>query len=362
MLPPPSELERILSAFRRSLLNRERAAASAMVRVYGQAWEHVLRELNRLDAEYQQSKQRGETPTWSWIYQFNRMTAFRYQLERELNKFSQYASDAIRAEQLEAIKSAELYAEELTKLIVGQMPEGARIAVKWNRLPTSAIEQIVGATQAGSPLYRLLATLAGSSVQAAVDVLITGLLLGKGPRHTARLLRKALGTTLSQALRISRTETLRAFREASRQSFRQNQNVVEGWIWCSARDKRTCASCWAMHGTKHTLEETLDDHPNGRCTMIPLVKEWPIEIESGAALFEKLSEAEQIKILGPAKWIAWRDGQLTFDADSVTGIVGRAFSDEWGSHRYERSLKQMGLNASDLLKTFRSEFEEGGSG
>ncbi len=47
----PSALERAAARFRRELLNNERAAASAMVRVYGEAWQRVDENIRQLRQE-----------------------------------------------------------------------------------------------------------------------------------------------------------------------------------------------------------------------------------------------------------------------------------------------------------------------
>lgn len=116
-----------------------------------------------------------------------------------------------------------------------------------------------------------------------------------------------------------------------------------------------------MHGTEHRLDEILDDHPNGRCAMIPKTRTWAEigkqygidlsdvpdtnpEIEPGFSLFERLPAEKQIKILGPAKYAAWKDGKF-----ALSDIVGRARSKEWGTHRYEKSLTELGIDARKYL-------------
>jgi hypothetical protein len=54
--------------------------------------------------------------------------------------------------------------------------------------------------------------------------------------------------------------------------------------------------CWAMHGTVHTLDERLDDHPNGRCTAIPHFREGgsvaaAVQVESREDQFARLELA-----------------------------------------------------------------------
>jgi len=107
-----------------------------------------------------------------------------------------------------------------------------------------------------------------------MDALTRGLALGLGPEVIRRLIQQMMGMVLTRALRIARTEMLRAYREAARRNYQANSDVVKGWIWHSALNERTCAACWAMHGTVHRLEERLDDHVGGRCTAVPLTKTW----------------------------------------------------------------------------------------
>lgn len=260
---PGSDVERAVGQFRRALLQKERAAASEMVRVYGEAWQRIQAELVHLDVEYKALLAAGQKPDRAWIYQQARMQAMRSQIENELHRNTEYAYETVRREQAAAIASAEEHAEVLTRRALGRAPAG--VSVQWNRIPTGAVEQMIGMGQADSPLRLLLAEIAPRGAQAAMDVLIQGMLLGKNPRALAPQLRAVLGGELFRSLRIARTETLRAYREATRLSYKANDDIVEGWIWHSAADKRTCGSCWAMHGTVHKLEERLDDHPSGRC-------------------------------------------------------------------------------------------------
>lgn len=58
------------------------------------------------------------------------------------------------------------------------------------------------------------------------------------------------------------------------------------------------------------------------------------EIELGVARFERLTAEEQIRILGPAKYAAWKDGLF-----SLKDLAGRKADPVWGETRVERSLK-----------------------
>lgn len=348
---PDSDLERALAQFRQELLQKERAAAGKMVRVYGEAWGRIQSELARLDVEYQAIKARGGKPGAEWIYEYNRARSFRLQVEDELRRFAAFAEQSTRDQMQAAITAAEEHAEKLTRAALGKGPDG--VLIPWNRMPAGAVEEAVGLTSADSPLHPLLLSIGGEGARAAEDALVQGLLMGFNPRRTAPLLREALGVTLSRALRIARTQTLRAYRESTRESYRANADVVLGWTWSAKLDKRTCASCWAMHGTQHALDERLDDHPCGRCGMSPVTPTWEelgkrfgfdgsgieetrVLQELGSAVFVRLSVEDQLKILGPAKWAAWKDGK--FD---LPDLVGRKYDPVWGWMRYERSLKDV---------------------
>jgi|GEM_PF-859656 len=287
---PEGEIFDAIERFRRELLSNERRAASELVRVYGEAWKRIKAELECLHTEYEATKARGEKPGPGWIYQFNRARAFRDQVERELLAFAQYAENQVREQQRDAIEAAERRAEELTRRALGNPPPG--LTIDWNRIDRYAVETLLGMTQADSPLHRLLLSISGNGAQAAEDALVQGMLLGKNPRQVAREMRRALGVTLSRALTIARTETLRAHREATRASYQANNDIVTGWIWHSATDERTCAACWAMHGTEHKVDEILDDHPNGRCLTPGTVVSGPL----ATALVTRYYEGDVITI------------------------------------------------------------------
>jgi hypothetical protein len=59
-------------------------------------------------------------------------------------------------------------------------------------------------------------------------------------------------------------------------------------------------------------------------------------IEPGEKAFERLSDTEQLNILGPAKFAAYKDGKI-----KLTDLAGRKYSKEWGWTRSEKSLKDV---------------------
>ncbi|MDN4173928.1 phage minor head protein [Nocardioides sp. SOB77] len=169
--------------------------------------------------------------------------------------------------------------------------------------------------------------------------LIRGVAAGTNPRATAaRIVRrseKRFNGGLSRALTIARTETLDAHREGARLGRMEHADVLRGWQWVSALDVRTCPSCWAKHGSVHPIDVFgPDDHQQGRCTALPLVKPWAdlgLDVEEPPSLvpdagdrFAQLSAAAQRTVLGPARYDAWTAGGYPMD-----GWTQRRTTDGW---------------------------------
>lgn len=335
-MPRQGRIYAIADQFRREMLRRERAAASEMVRQYGAIWQRIKIDLERLTRQYWEQVQNGEDVPISWLFEANRLQTLQQQVEREIAVFAQQADISIRAQQWEAVQAAGRYFDaQMASQLSG-------VGVLWNRLPREAVADLIGFTQKGSPLRELLDELGPQASKSIRKALVSGLALGQNPREIARQVRKALGGNLARALTISRTETLRAWREAGYRQALANSDILEGWEWLSAKQERTCAACLAMDGTVHKLIERLDDHPNGRCTRLEIVKGFPREKrETGAEWFDKQPDSVQRKVLGDAGYEAYKAGVV-----SLQDFVGRSHSRDWGTTRYARSLKEI-LGASE---------------
>ena len=188
----------------------------------------------------------------------------------------------------------------------------------------------------------------GPAVADAVEEkLVEGVARGLGPREVGKAIRKQLGQGLTWSLRTARTTTIYSYREATRASYLANQDIVTGWIWRCARQDRTCMSCIAMDGEEFPLDETLNDHDNGRCYPEPKLKtfeelgipidEPPPAVEDNAReWFESQPEAMQRAMMGPGKFEAWRAGQFDLRDLTTTGE-----HPAWGEIRVETPLKDL---------------------
>ena len=361
----PSELERAARQFRNALLSNERAAASEMVRAYGASWRRIDAELRIVQEQIAAARAAGLVPdtftprlpggpvvprtpgtfTPAWLYERDRLASLQRQVEVEMRQFSALATELTEAGQLQAVQAGINSSQALLEIATNN----TGLAMVLDRLPIEAVQELVGFASDGSPLRALFDALGPDVSRGIRDALSMAVATGMGPRETARLVRRRYGMGLARALRIARTEQIRAYREATHQNYLRNVDLLDGWVWLSAANRRTCPSCWGMHGTRHPLTERLDDHPQGRCVMVPIVKGRPLAVPTGEALFQELPVADQVAVLGQAGRLAWSEGAV-----KLADFVGRKNDPQWGTMRYAKSLRQV-LGKEKALEWVRRE-------
>ena len=359
--------------FQERLLRNERRAAAQMVRVYAESWKRIRKKLERLQTEYERAQAQGQDVGMGWLYQNQRLSDMQQLVARELARFSSYASGSVSAQQARVISESLRFNRDMTVLSLGEEYDAqSRFAVR--SLNTDAITALVGATQAGSALDTLFRGIRAEGAQAAEDALVQGIVLGYNPRKIAPMIRDALGVQLNRALTISRTEALRAQRIATAESYKANADVIKGWRWQAALTGNTCPVCLSLHGSEHPITEVQKGHINCRCTSVAITKSWeelgaeygvdfsgvekagpsfadvakkygitPEQLRtyanrklSGEAYFRSLSAEEQRAILGPSKWLAWKDGKFGFDA-----LSRKTYSAVWGEGVRQASLVEL---------------------
>lgn len=230
---------------------------------------------------------------------------------------------------------------------------------------SDVVAAISATTSPGAPVRYLLDRVALDAAGAASDALATGVALGHNPRRIARdMVRAAHNLSTARALTIARTETLRAARAAQHRSIVANRDAVDGWVWVSTRDARTCPVCWAMHGTRHAVDETMAAHVNCRCRMVPLPHLPPeardafvaaiigdprpgqrggtlpqgrgaptAQSSPGEQAFARLPDATKRRLLGPARYALLMRGGVP-----LRRLVGYTESSVWGRSVHLRPL------------------------
>lgn len=313
--------------FREQVVARERAASDAMVTAYGQAWQRISADLERLTAAIEAEIEAGRTPSLDWLLQQDRLQNLLRDAEEEIREFARTAEDLVVNQQAQAVEAAQAHA---AAIVESRRPAGVDTSFK--RLPKQALNDLVGFLSDGTPLRKLFDEFGPSASEKIRKELITGVATGKNPRAIAPRIREELGGDLDRARLISRTEVLRSYRESSQRGYRENADVVEGWVWLASLSNRTCAMCIAMHGKRFPLEMRFGSHPNCRCCPAPLPEGDDLEIETGPEWFARQKEDVQKEILGPGKLEAYKGGKLQLE-----DLVGYRDDPKWGPTRWERN-------------------------
>ena len=342
----PSEAQKATEQFR-NLLDREATAQSReMVRNYAPVYQRLQKDTNDL---VRIAQSRGLKP-WQ-VMRMDRMKDLESQYLRNVDRWAKASGETITQAQRNAVGLSRRSAKAV---VTAGLPDGvnmnnlARLGIGWNELPEDAFANFIGISQDGAPVGRLLADLGPDSAPKIRGAIGAGIALGKGPRQTAQLVRKEAGLPLSKALLITRTETTRAFREATRLQYGSNSQVVKGYKRLAARSDRTCPACIALDGERYELDEPLNEHPNGRCSMVPDVLDYADlgldiprvpEPPNARDWLAQQPELVQRKILGDTRFEAWKAGKL-----QLNQMASVRHSNVWGDSAVVRSLKDMPID------------------
>jgi SPP1 gp7 family putative phage head morphogenesis protein len=181
------------------------------------------------------------------------------------------------------------------------------------RVPTDALMNMLGYLQEDSPLWKRLNLYSVEHTARLADALTEGIAFGYNPVKVAKTFERIMGSGLTDAMRMTRTSMLHAYRDASHAQFIANQDVVDGWTWWSTQSPTTCMACLANHGKVFPVTEQLNGHYNCMCVAIPHVKGWSEPVSTGEDYFSTLSESQQKEMMGAETWDAWRGGAFSFD-------------------------------------------------
>lgn len=330
--------------FRDLLLRMERAQAMRFVNAYGTIFKDLQGMIEALTLELASIE---DPKPWK-VAQLARWKALRQQIVEQIDRYGAFVDTELRTAIQKQVALGLQHAEQLTLAGIPQ-PMNAAISSVWNRLPAEAVLRMIGFLSPDSPLHQALVKQLGEAVASGVEkVLLQGIALGFNPRKVASIISRELGQGLTWSLRTARTAQLWAYREATRAAYVANSDIVGGWIWhAKLGDGRTCISCIVQHGTIHPNTETLNDHHQGRCAMLPLTKTWAelgfpgipetrVQVPLGRDWFDTLSDAEQQRTMGKAKWAAWKAGRINWE-----DLSAEHDDDIYGTMRVEASLRDL---------------------
>lgn len=352
-----SQIEAAHARHRAGLLAAESAEQRRLVASYAKAIREVEGRLAKLAVEIASATENLDPIDAAEALRGKRVAQARLEgvladMRYEVAKWTDSITPEIEALHADAVRRGVEAAESLTRIGLGTPPPGseAMIGRAFASVDHGAVEQAVAFSH-GGPVRELLVGLAGEAAEEVAQEMTSAIARGQNPLVTASRVRSKLAAPLYRAQTITRTETLRAYREATREAYQQS-NLVSSWVWIAACDSRTCGACWALHGKEFPTGEKMGTHPRCRCTMAPNTRSWEeltglrqpgvqetnlaANITSGPELFDALPDSQKLAILGPSKFAAYKDGAIKLE--DLVHVEDNAI---WGTTRREASLRSI---------------------
>jgi SPP1 gp7 family putative phage head morphogenesis protein len=344
-----SRLQRVIADYRARLIAQEDQAQSELDAAHAHTLDTIRPMLERLYDQMAEALANDENLSLAWLYEANRLESLKKFLSSQIDQFGMLARTVAGRMQRDGVK---LGLDAALEMLKSTLPRG----VSWSfGVPSpGAIEKLVGATRAGSPLADLFAGFGREAAKKTEEALINGLSLGWNPRRITPEVQHALGVSRNRALTISRTEGLRSYRSGNLEVYRQNSDIASKWRWTCSLSSRTCAACLAMDGELFDLDQDMDSHVNCRCVPTPLTNSWndilsPLGIDTsdieetsfddgprGADWLDAQDESTQRAAFGSnAAYELWKNGTPLND------FVGKSHDPDWGTSIYQKSAKQL---------------------
>lgn len=333
----PADEPLVVQAMRRhklDLLRREGEQLREMVRRWRQVEDRLEAEMLALSGQISELVEAGQSVNQARVLRVTRYQTLLLQASDEVDRYMARQAEDIASRQFRLGQLGIAHASEAINLSYVQ---AGRTAIRFNVLPVEAVENMVGSVASGAPLGDYLRQNARpEALDGMTRKLIEGVALGRNPRVVARSMRDGLAGGLNSAMNTARTEQLRVYREASRRQY-QRSGVVTSYRRISARDTRVCPACLFADGRRYDLGESLDEHNQGRCAMIPDVRGIPpTSWQFGQSWFVGQDAGVQRQILGTGRYDAWQEGAFELD-----DVVGRREDSTWGNSLVPRSLQEL---------------------
>jgi len=351
----PKSVVDVVESYKDKLNNNEKSTLLKL----GKQWNSVIKNLNNdyiaVAQKASELSESGQAVPIQYIYG---MKQYQYLLEQaniQLDGYSKSAENIISASQRDSLLLGIDGANEATKALVGT-------SVKWNILNVKAYETMIGMSSTGAPLYELLKTSYGDMAKGIAEALQIGIVRGQGVNELVKNMMSAADISFKRSTLIARTEINRAYRMASVEQYRLS-GVVKGFRrYCYK--PTACLACLMMDGEFYPINRELTDHPNGKCTMIPVLYNGDdtISWQTGREWFESLDPEEQERIMGSSLFMLWKDYGVPLES-----MVYMRDAGVWGKEPAIKSLNQLGfydfkIKSGQLVgttgyKAFRSQEE-----
>ena len=346
------DVYKLVAVYRMKLLRRDAGAQRELQVAYDQAFDAIDKELTNTARQLEAS---GPGASPALLQQHGRLRDLKAQVSEAMSELGSKAGTIATREQRFAATSARDEAVQLieAKAARAAVRAGARAQVSgvFNRLPSDVIAELVGVSAKGTPVRIVFEGIARDlgleTGERITRGLVQGVTLGWHPDRIARQLRREADAKGSNPARSPvivrrlhsavRNEMFRAYRETTRATYQENDDVVKKWRWVSRQSSSTCVVCWSQDGRTFSLSTPFASHPNCRCVPTPVLDGEREKYITGPERFETLEESVQREILGDSAFDAFAAGNV----EEIGDFVELVHSPKWGASRRRRSLEDV---------------------
>lgn len=344
-----------LAAQLTALVESQRDVLARMEQIHAQVAASALQPaVARLHADVQAAADAGTTVDAAWVQAHPEYVALLAEIEADLNATVPVVAAITAVLIVGALTAGEDDTDEL--LTLAGLASIGRSTLGWPSLEDRARTAGVAQRRAAAARHRsavgrsrpvsavTITDPVRSSVHELVDAhipehldriqdtLVEGLVQGWHPERIAREIQHvAQELPAAEAMLVARTEQMRSYRAVIHEAHQAHPGITE-WVWVARCNRRTCAYCWAMHGTVHTATEPMATHPNCMCLPVPVLPS--IVIVPGTELFAALPDEDQVYVLGPAAADAYREGLI-----GLQDLAEQGEHPVWGPVGRRRSLR-----------------------
>lgn len=323
-----SDIERAADRYRRSIDARDRTALRATLRAYRLAIESVESRIRQLEEGL------AAHPEKEWrSYAIQQQESLRESLQHALDEAAITSGRSIDDQRVRAFVEA----RDVTRAAIMESLQAAGHATIATQLGGAvnrrSVEAMIAQVQSKSAVTDMLRRHSKTGARAAADRLVTAVMTGENPRKIAGSIRASLQHESWKALRIARTEVIRAHTAGAISQMREYPAITPMYEWM-AETGSACVACLAEHGSLHPTSEPPARHPNCRCICAPVVidpttgKPLSEPGETGQDVIDRMSPHEAQKRFGK------RRGELLTRPGAgrvpIADMLTHRESDTWG--------------------------------
>lgn len=337
--------------YRRAVNRNELEALRRLSRLWVPSYKYLREQFSALTQLIESRKNEGKPVEVEYLYSFRRYRTMMEQARKMISQYNRAAAGEISGAEAEA---AGLGTKRGTDLVNIAEPDDPM----WTRVNSRETRIMSGMLSEASPLSELLDKSFSQTREEIDRALITGISTGQGSSWIADQLANAAQVPLQRALVIARTEVNRAYRQANLETMRSSRAVRGYRRMCYP--PTACFACLMMDGEYYDKMEDFSDHPNGKCSAVPVTKHFDPGADPnwqrGRDWFMQQDEDTQRKLMGPGRFELWSSGGV-----DLRDMVYIKPNDIWGGSPAIRSLEELktGINMRFISSPNRRDMANG---